>query len=152
MIKLTKQEIRRRKNEHSRKKYHENLIFERKRARLKNTKRRLENPEKCRLEAKRYSQTTKGILKSYRANAKKRGLSIEITLVDFGKMLNKKCFYCGDYARGLDRKDNTIGYISGNLLTCCGLCNWMKRDLTIDDFLNHIRKISKRIPDPEKIV
>ena len=44
---------------------------------------------------------------------------------------------------GIDRKDNNIGYIIENCVSCCGICNRMKMDMSYDDFLNHIRLIYK---------
>ena len=41
----------------------------------------------------------------------------------------------GDYMyNGIDRVDNIKGYDLDNCVTCCSLCNWMKRDLTIKEF------------------
>jgi hypothetical protein len=40
-----------------------------------------------------------------------------------------------------NRMDNARGYIYDNLLPCCGLCNWMKKGLTFDEFVLHLYKI-----------
>lgn len=67
---------------------------------------------------------------------------------DFEKMeskLNECCYYCGykhnEYLNGLDRVDNSIGYIDNNTVSCCIDCNMMKCTYNINVFINHIRKI-----------
>jgi hypothetical protein len=42
---------------------------------------------------------------------------------------------------GLDRVDNNRGYTIDNIVPCCGPCNWMKRAMTADSFLEHVAKI-----------
>lgn len=42
---------------------------------------------------------------------------------------------------GLDRVNSSVGYTSDNVTPCCGKCNLAKRDLTVGDFFQHIRRI-----------
>lgn len=52
-------------------------------------------------------------------------------------MCDAKCKYCnfkGDI--GIDRIDNSIGYISNNIVSCCKVCNVMKNKYSVDNFLN----------------
>jgi hypothetical protein len=42
---------------------------------------------------------------------------------------------------GIDRLDNNIGYVSGNCVPCCSVCNYAKRDMTVDQFKNWIKRI-----------
>lgn len=46
---------------------------------------------------------------------------------------------------GLDRKDNTKGHTLENSVTCCKTCNYMKRDMSYEDFLAHCKRIIKWI-------
>jgi hypothetical protein len=39
---------------------------------------------------------------------------------------------------GIDRVDNNLPYIMGNLVSCCKLCNGMKSGLTTSDFQQHV--------------
>jgi len=39
---------------------------------------------------------------------------------------------------GIDRKDNVLGYIEGNVLPCCGFCNRLKRHHPYEDFMAFI--------------
>ena len=77
------------------------------------------------------------------------------------KFLHQKpCFYCGVLPHtvqrvchidshgtyiynGIDRVDNTKGYIEGNVVTCCGACNYAKGSRSIVDFLAWIKQILK---------
>lgn len=77
----------------------------------------------------------------------------ELTILEFINIVKQPCFYCGNTndikrsgkyglrANGVDRVDNTIGYIISNCVPCCKLCNFMKRDLTASQFIQHARKI-----------
>ena len=78
---------------------------------------------------------------SYRYNAKNRGLSFELTIEDFEKLIPGKCFYCGEDSNGIDRWDNNIGYTVENSLSCCSYCNFIKRSKSPDEFITKIRNI-----------
>jgi len=80
---------------------------------------------------------------NYRSKAKMKGMIFTLTLEDFKNEISKPCGYCGETiaVRGLDRIDNNVGYILSNIISCCPLCNYLKRDLTVIEFKNHIRQI-----------
>ena len=42
---------------------------------------------------------------------------------------------------GLDRIDNSIGYVKGNIVACCRTCNFMKGTKTVKEFLKKIQEI-----------
>ena len=47
----------------------------------------------------------------------------------------QKCHYCGNAApNGIDRVNNEIGYKLDNCKPCCKHCNYVKGDLSIEDF------------------
>jgi hypothetical protein len=66
------------------------------------------------------------------------------------------CTYCGENVihwkefgacscpMNLDRWDNTRGYEKDNCVVCCGACNSLKSDLSIEDFLAKISKVYHR--------
>lgn len=64
-----------------------------------------------------------------RNTAKRRGLSFNIPLSHYSYLVSTECFYCEkqtlgtEMGGGLDRIDNTKGYVIGNVLPCCGFCN-----------------------------
>jgi hypothetical protein len=89
---------------------------------------------------------------------KKRNLEFNITKEEFTAISQKNCFYCGlppnkvfkakkvyfgEFVyNGLDRLDNNIGYNLNNIVPCCFRCNRMKSNLSIEEFLTHIKIIS----------
>ena len=53
----------------------------------------------------------------------------------FKIMSNIECYYCGKLGpSGIDRIDNNIGYIENNCVPCCKHCNYVKGDLSIENF------------------
>ena len=89
----------------------------------------------------------KGLLNTYKQNAKRRNLSWELTLKQFVKLTSSNCYYCGVQPKqgswirrrkrlvpvrheyiynGIDRKDNAKGYTAANCVPCCGSCNKIK--------------------------
>lgn len=99
------------------------------------------------------------LFRAYSFNAKHRKHEFFIPYDEFVSLVLSSCSYCGSeptttlnnyYRRvglpqtrfnGVDRKDNNLGYVSGNCVSCCKLCNYMKRGLTVEDFKSHIEKI-----------
>lgn len=84
------------------------------------------------------------IYNSYKNNAKSRNINFEINLEKTIKLVDSNCFYCNDEtSKGIDRFNNKLGYTNENVVPCCKNCNFMKNNLTINDFLQHIEKIYK---------
>lgn len=99
-----------------------------------------------------------GLLKSYRISAKNRNLQFLLSKDTFRELTKTNCFYCGanpsairraqkqtlngEYVyNGIDRVDNSIGYVDGNVVACCKNCNYAKRQMGIGEFLTHIKRI-----------
>jgi len=87
----------------------------------------------------------------YIKGAIKRNINFELTIEEFNMLIYNKCFYCNKLGNskysqsqfycGIDRKDNSKGYISENCVSCCKICNSMKSKLLASEFLEHINKI-----------
>lgn len=77
------------------------------------------------------------------ASAKDRKHEATILFEDFKEIVSRPCAYCGEnnLRRGIDRIDNLIGYTKENSAPCCKICNYMKKTLSLQDFLSHINKI-----------
>jgi len=90
-------------------------------------------------------------------SAKKRGHEFSLTENEFMNIASMPCSYCGAtpkeaiyqherlhrnvkkimsgvFIHGIDRIDNKLGYINGNLAPCCGDCNRSKGKLTVTEF------------------
>ena len=77
----------------------------------------------------------------YKYNAKQRGLILGITFDEFVKILKKPCHYCGEKGYGIDRIDSSIGYLKDNIVSCCSMCNYMKRAYSEGEFISQCAKI-----------
>lgn len=93
---------------------------------------------------------------NYKNNAKNRGLIFDINKEELKKLTKQRCHYCnaepsnickernggGNYIyNGIDRVDNTIGYLISNCVSCCAICNIMKRHHTVEEFKEQILRI-----------
>jgi len=88
-------------------------------------------------------QTLSGRFKKTREGAKIRNLEFSLTRKQFVEIVSGPCFYCGENEkkRGIDRQNNSVGYISSNCVSCCWKCNRMKNCLHSKEFIYHIKKI-----------
>lgn len=104
----------------------------------------MKNKDKIKEVKNRYRISPKGRLLTYKQSAKKRGYDFLLNPEDFTKLLGSKCHFCGvTKANGIDRIDSKKGYIYGNVLPCCKICNFMKGVNSYSFFIKHIKKISK---------
>lgn len=90
---------------------------------------------------------------NYKNSAINRGYSFDLTEQQFVSISTSNCHYCGiepsnskeTYGdtfvlNGIDRKNNTIGYVFDNCLPCCSICNRAKLDMPYDDFVAWTRR------------
>lgn len=78
--------------------------------------------------------------------AKDAGRSVSITKSQYADLTSRPCAYCGGFSPrrsycGLDRIDSNGNYDLLNLSPCCWTCNYMKRDMTLGEWVNHIKKV-----------
>jgi hypothetical protein len=100
------------------------------------------------------------VFQQVKYNAKTRKLICTLTKEDIKKFMVQNCHYCGAlpsnavsifggkvayhrtiFYSGIDRVDNTKGYILNNCVPCCQQCNWAKSDLTVDQFAGWIKTV-----------
>lgn len=84
----------------------------------------------------------------YKKSAKNRGKEFKLTKKEFNKIVNNPCYMCGvegegDETNGVDRFDNTKGYVLDNCKPCCKVCNIVKRDFVFDDVINKAMDVYK---------
>lgn len=79
----------------------------------------------------------------------------------FLTIIRSPCRYCGRISgnrikngsgfslryNGIDRIDNSHPYNAENSVPCCKICNSMKSQLHVEEFLNHIRLINRHISE-----
>lgn len=83
----------------------------------------------------------KSQLRLYKMNASKRKLCWELGDAQAIAITSANCVYCGGKGFGIDRRDNTVGYTEANSVPCCSICNYMKSDLSEQEFLAHIERV-----------
>jgi hypothetical protein len=88
-------------------------------------------------------------------SADSRNIKFDLSFVTLKKLMEqKKCFYTsktfdtkGDFALSIDRIDNKLGYIEGNVVACTVEINRKKTDITLEE----IEMIYKAIKKAKKI-
>lgn len=110
-------------------------------------------PNKCRncntIYRRREYNTLDQKLKKHKSGAKRRNYEWKLTDKQANKLFLQNCHYCDKKSvenidlSGIDRVDNNVGYIVENCVSCCSLCNYMKRDFDVEIFLKQCKNIAK---------
>jgi hypothetical protein len=94
----------------------------------------------------------------YMQGARKRGFVFDVSREAFMTLTSADCHYCGSapsrivkgprsngkyVCNGIDRADSEKGYIDGNMLPCCSVCNYAKNDMEYEDFQAWIDRLVK---------
>jgi hypothetical protein len=81
---------------------------------------------------------------------KERGISFELTFEEYTQIVeDNSCYYCSALlpktALGLDRVDNSKGYVFENVVACCSDCNRLKNShLTLEE-MKEVIKVLKEL-------
>jgi hypothetical protein len=86
---------------------------------------------------------------AYRKSAEIRGYDFKLDKEEFEKIITLLCIYCGESFTqekkascknsgsfkytGIDRYDNSKGYVLDNCVPCCKICNQIKSCMTPDE-------------------
>ena len=95
------------------------------------------------------------LFNDYRTSSANRGHSFRLGKKYFKYLVSNNCNYCGVkpskryekqvvhtlLANGIDRIDSNKGYVKGNCVSCCKICNRAKNNLSRTDFHAWIKKI-----------
>jgi len=117
---------------------------------------------KCRENQQKSDEKRKGRIRNYQAEAKrnleanwkmfqtnsdKRQKECSLTKEQYFELIQKPCVYCSYYneneINGIDRVDNSVGYILQNCVTACKHCNRMKHILHPAFFIGKAQLISR---------
>ena len=106
-----------------------------------------------------YGEAAKNtIYRNYKRGAKDRNIDFFLDKEEFFEIIIKDCYYCGEKPsniqknyynngnfiyNGIDRIDSSEGYIKGNVVPCCWMCNQAKSNISINDFDKWIEKVYK---------
>lgn len=112
---------------------------------------RKNNPDKIVAQRNKERMEPERKIKAIIRDATSREVHFEFDDLDAMKSkLTDGCAYCGfapvlgtDALNGLDRVDNSKGYINDNVVPSCGVCQHIKGPQDIDEFIDNIRRITK---------
>ena len=84
----------------------------------------------------------------FRRQARRRKFTVDITERHYLTLIKQPCGYCGSRQEGgrrigVDRVCNAEHYTTENTISCCAVCNFMKRDLGVRAFVCAARAVSR---------
>lgn len=95
------------------------------------------------------------IFYTYKKDAKDADKIFLLSFEDFLFLTQQNCTYCGCppknffkmengrkgfFYNGIDRINNDVGYVSGNMTAACHDCNWAKSNLSKEEFILWIKR------------
>jgi hypothetical protein len=103
------------------------------------------------------------VLGVYQRHAKDMNREFLLKENEFINLIENNCFYCNSkpsnnyykkningtelnyFYNGIDRVNNSKGYTIENCVTCCKICNLMKREMSFEEWINHIKLILNNV-------
>lgn len=95
------------------------------------------------------------VLRLIQGSCKYKGQALDLSLADIGRLVYRPCFYCGmidkrEWKKGLfarinnlDRVDPLGAYTKNNCVSCCAMCNMMKKRMSVAEFIGHVGAIHR---------
>jgi hypothetical protein len=134
----------------------------------------IEPHKNSRLDPKDVSKNV--LFRRYQNTAKKKKIDWIIEKIDFLRLIEQNCYYCGIEPNrrfnayitkteryvsrnkqrcksaeiiynGLDRVSSDKPYVLDNVVSCCTICNFAKNELDFEDFKNWVKRIGARIDE-----
>ena len=107
----------------------------------------------------------------YSVKARRDGTDFELTEEQALRLFRGDCAYCGVSPaqvfrrknrtsawqpepfiyNGIDRVDSSQGYIRTNVVSCCGICNVAKNDMTLDEFESWIDRVHEHLHNRKRL-
>jgi hypothetical protein len=98
------------------------------------------------------------IMSFYKRKSSLKGRAFNLSFSEFRLLIQSQCHYCGIPPRqkllrrggkklqlaynGIDRIDSKHGYEIDNCVSACRYCNQAKSDLSVEEFMAHIKRIA----------
>lgn len=118
----------------------------------------------CRNGMSDQSLVIESVRRIYVRNAAERGVEWRLTAAEVEALIFLPCHYCKTHGsneitvrktpwvyNGIDRVDNSKGYLAENAVPCCKTCNFMKGAASRDEFLAAVDRIAfayRTLPAP----
>ena len=82
----------------------------------------------------------------YKCRANKKEFEFKLSKTEFNEKIKDPCYLCGKHTtethkNGIDRFDNEKGYTLNNIKSCCGNCNYIKRNNQYHEMIDKCMKI-----------
>jgi hypothetical protein len=107
-----------------------------------------------------YGESSKrALFHKYQGSAIERSLDFELSEEQTTTLFTSNCHYCGDIPsqiykaasgsfgefvyNGIDRKDNNVGYLWENCVSCCYTCNRAKLEMSYEKFVAWLDRLTK---------
>lgn len=105
-----------------------------------------EQKQKVKIRQTKYAKTNKGRAAFLRA-AYGRIDSCDLTTEEIAELISQPCVHCGttDINRGLDRIDNNLPHIKGNVAPSCAPCNFARGDRFTFEEMKRIGALIRQI-------
>ena len=117
--------------------------------------------ENHRLATEKKDTALRNLFDVYKRHAKRRGLSWGLSIEQFREITSSNCYYTGRLPssvstagfgnyytyNGIDRKDNSVGYVWDNCVPCCKDANWAKQKMSMKEFLSFIDEIRRHFKE-----
>ncbi len=103
------------------------------------------------------------VFSEYRSRCRRRAIEWALSFEVFYSLVVDVCAVCGKkpinkysrpdrvntkcYYNGIDRIDNSLGYIPTNVRPCCKLCNSMKSNLKDKVFKKHVIRMAQKMAE-----
>ncbi len=94
------------------------------------------------------------MISRYRTQAQRRGIEFALDNTLCYSLMSQICHYCGIppstshsirnatiLCNGLDRCDSQLGYVEGNVVSCCKICNIAKSTMSEKEFLAWVNRV-----------
>jgi len=115
-------------------------------------------------EQKIHTRLKSAVFSQYVTGATRRNLEFAMSREFVEKISQQPCHYCTAapsncvrqkgkvyYYSGIDRVDNSKGYLESNVVACCKNCNALKGELSFEDFISHIKRLYLNVTNKLKL-
>ncbi len=104
-----------------------------------------------------FANHIRGSYNNYKHSAAYRNLEFALSNEEYENIADEPCYICGKqnnglHQNGIDRFDNSQGYIMTNVKACCGECNFMKSDYEFDKMIDKCELIYQTHENSRHIV
>lgn len=110
----------------------------------------------------KYEASRNRVYYKYKIRSVGRGIPFDLSVEQFTTISERRCHYCGAkpspskskthqnlngnwLCNGLDRIDNSKGYLLSNVQACCFPCNQLKSSRDENEFLSQITAIAMHL-------